>query len=55
MNAATGTGKYEQLLARCQGLPPVAAAVAHPCDASSLAGAAEAHQHGLIEPLLVGR
>ena len=54
MNAATGTGKYEQLLARCQGLPPVVAAVAHPCDASSLAGAAEAHQHGLIEPLLVG-
>ena len=36
MNAATGTGKYEQLPARCQGLPPVAAAVAHPCDASSL-------------------
>ena len=54
MNAATGTGKYEQLLARCKSLPPVPTAVAHPCDASSLAGAAEAHTHGLIVPLLVG-
>jgi phosphotransacetylase len=54
MNPETGTGKYEQLLARCKSLAPVATAVAHPCDASSLAGAVEAHQHGLIVPLLVG-
>jgi phosphotransacetylase len=54
MNAKPGTGKYEQLLARCKSLPPIPAAVAHPCDASSLAGAVEAHQHGLIVPLLVG-
>jgi phosphotransacetylase len=54
MNPETGTGKYEQLLARCQSLPPIATAVAHPCDASSLAGAVEAHEHRLIVPLLVG-
>jgi phosphotransacetylase len=54
MNAKPGTGKYEQLLARCKGLSPIPTAVAHPCDASSLAGAAQAHEHGLIVPLLVG-
>jgi phosphate acetyltransferase len=54
MNAKTGTGKYEQLLVRCQSLPPVPTAVAHPCDASSLVGAVEAHELGLIIPQLVG-
>jgi len=46
--------KYERLLARCKGLPPVPCAVAHPCDESSLRGALEAAQLGLIEPVLVG-
>ena len=50
----TGTGKYESLLERCKDLNPVATAVAHPCDASSLTGAMEAAQQGLIEPILVG-
>ena len=54
MSAITGTGKYEQLLARCKCLPPIPTAVAHPCDASSLAGVAEAREQGLIVPLLVG-
>jgi len=54
MNTETGTGKYEQLLVRCKSLPAVPTAVVHPCDASSLAGAAEAHKHGLIVPQLVG-
>jgi phosphotransacetylase len=54
MQAATGTGKYERLLARCEGLAPVPTAVAHPCEASALAGAVEAGQRGLITPLLVG-
>ena len=49
-----GTGKYEQLLARCAGLPPIPTAVAHPCDATSLAGAVEAAKRGLIAPILVG-
>ena len=54
MQAATGTGKYERLLTRCAGLAPVPTAVAHPCEASALAGAVEAAQKGLIAPLLVG-
>jgi phosphotransacetylase len=54
MNPDTGTGKYEQLLARCKNLPPIPTAIAHPCDASSLAGAVEAHQRRLIVPQLVG-
>jgi phosphate acetyltransferase len=52
--ATTGTGKYEQLLERCKTLPPVVTAVAHPCEATALAGAIEAAQQGLIEPILVG-
>lgn len=54
MQAATGTGKYERLLARCEGLAPVPTAVAHPCEVSALAGAIEAGARGLIVPLLVG-
>ena len=54
MHAATGTGKYERLLARCEGLAPVPTAVAHPCEATALEGAVEAAQKGLIAPLLVG-
>jgi phosphate acetyltransferase len=54
MNRETGTGKYEQLLARCRSLEPVPTAVAHPCEASALAGAMEAAEKGLILPFLVG-
>jgi len=46
--------KYEQLLARCKGLAPIPTAVAHPCEASALAGAIEAGGRGLIAPILVG-
>jgi phosphotransacetylase len=49
-----GTGKYERLLERCKGLAPVPTAVAHPCEASALAGAVDAARQGLIEPILVG-
>jgi phosphate acetyltransferase len=45
--------KYERLIARCQALPPVSCAVAHPCDESSLRGALEGGR-GLIVPVLVG-
>jgi phosphotransacetylase len=50
----TGSGKYEQLLARCKHLEPVATAVAHPCERSALEGALEAASLGLITPILVG-
>lgn len=52
--APTGTGKYESLLERCRGLDPVPTAVAHPCEATALAGALEAAAEGLIRPILVG-
>ena len=54
MHAATGTGKYERLLARCESLAPVPTAVAYPCEATALAGAVEAANQRLIVPLLVG-
>ena len=54
MQSATGTGKYERLLARCESLAPVPTAVAHPCEATALTGAVEAAKQGLIVPLLVG-
>jgi phosphotransacetylase len=54
MNRTTGTGKYEQLLERCRSMEPVPTAVAHPCEASALAGAVEAGANGLIVPILVG-
>ena len=50
----TGTGKYEQLLARCKTLEPISTAVAHPCEAGALAGAMQAGELGLITPILVG-
>ena len=46
--------KYQRLLAWCKTLPPTPTAVAHPCDDSSLQGAVDAAQMGLIAPLLVG-
>jgi phosphate acetyltransferase len=52
--AATGTGKYENLLERCKPLAAVPTAVAHPCEATALTGAVEAANLGLIVPILVG-
>ena len=46
--------KYERLIAATKGLQPLATAVAHPCDETSLKGALEATQAGMITPILVG-
>ena len=54
MSRETGTGKYEQLLARCSELESVPTAVAHPCEETALAGAIEAARKRLITPILVG-
>jgi len=54
MTSKTGTGKYEAVLERCKNLEAVPTAVAHPCEASALAGALEAGEHKLIVPILVG-
>ena len=52
--AQLGTGKYEKLLERCEGLEPVPTAVVHPCEANALQGAVEAGNRGLIVAILVG-
>ncbi len=46
--------KYQHLIGRARALSPTPCAVAHPCDESSLRGAVEAAQTGLIRPILVG-
>ena len=50
----TGTGKYEELLEKCERLDAVATAVVHPCEGAALSGAIEAAEKGLIIPILVG-
>ncbi len=58
---ATGTSiagrphaKYERLMASAKGVPAAATIVVHPCDETSLRGACEAAEAGLIKPTLVG-
>jgi len=46
--------KYERLVRFTENIPPVATAVAHPCDESSLRGVVEAARMGIIAPLLTG-
>jgi phosphate acetyltransferase len=46
--------KYKKLIEFCRSLEPVPTAIAHPCDQSSLEGAIQAAQNGLIAPILVG-
>ena len=54
MTASPGTGKYDRLLEKCNGLEPIPTAVVYPCEESALAGALEAGEKGLTEPILVG-
>jgi hypothetical protein len=44
--------KYDRLVAATKGQQPLATAVAHPCDETSLKGAVEAAAAGLIKPPL---
>jgi len=46
--------KYDRLIDFCKALAPMPTAVAHPCDQSSLQGAVDAAEMGLIAPILVG-
>jgi len=46
--------KYEALIANCKALKPVPTAIAYPCDESSLRGAVEAAEAGILLPILVG-
>lgn len=46
--------RHQQLVARCQGLPPTRTAIVHAVDPVSIAGAVEAASLGLIDPVFVG-
>jgi phosphate acetyltransferase len=46
--------KYDRLIAVARKHPPMATAVAHPCDAVSLESAIEGARLGLLKPILVG-
>jgi phosphate acetyltransferase len=46
--------KYERLIARAKQVPAATTVVVHPCDETSLRGATEAAQAGIIVPTLVG-
>ena len=45
---------FAHLIEQCKEIPPVPAAVAHPCDATALRSTLEAAKLGLIKPVLVG-
>jgi phosphate acetyltransferase len=46
--------KYERLVAAAKQFAPLPTAVAHPCDETSLRGALEAFEAGMILPILIG-
>jgi len=46
--------KYDRMLARAKEVPPAATIIVHPCDESSLRGAIEAAETGIVVPTLVG-
>jgi phosphate acetyltransferase len=50
----TGHEKYERLITRAKLVPSATTIVVHPCDETSLRGASEAAEEGLITPILVG-
>jgi len=50
----TRPSKYDRLIAAAKAIPTVTTVVAHPCDETSLRGAADAAEAGIIKPILVG-
>ena len=46
--------KYERLIAKAKGVDAAKTLIVHPCDESSLRGALEAAEAGIIVPVLVG-
>ena len=51
---AISPSKYERLIVRAKEAKPATTVVVHPCDETSLRGAIEAAEIGIIEPILVG-
>jgi len=52
--ASPPESKYERLIARAKGVAAATTIVVHPCDESSLRGAVEAAELGIISPIFVG-
>jgi phosphate acetyltransferase len=52
--ARSGHAKYERLIARAKLVPAATTVVVHPCDETSLRGAVEAAELGIVVPVLVG-
>src|ERR1700741_1700210 len=48
------SSKYDRLIAAAKAVPTVTTIVVHPCDETSLLGAADAAEAGIIKPILVG-
>lgn len=46
--------RLAELIERAAGFPALKTAIVHPCDEASLGGALDAHDMGLLEPVLVG-
>ena len=46
--------KYDRLIAAAKAVPTVTTIVVHPCDETSLRGAVDAAEAGMIKPILVG-
>jgi phosphate acetyltransferase len=46
--------KYDRLIAAAKAVPPVPTIVVHPCDETSLRGAVDSAEAGIIRPVLVG-
>ncbi len=46
--------KYDRLIAKAKTVPPAKTVVVYPCDETSLRGAVEAAELGIISPILVG-
>ncbi len=46
--------KYEKLISFAKQVPPATTVIAHPCDETSLRGACEAAELGIVVPILVG-
>jgi phosphate acetyltransferase len=54
MAGETRASKYDRLIAAAKAVPTVTTIVVHPCDESSLRGAVDAAEAGIINPILVG-
>src|ERR1700726_1068004 len=51
---ARNPSKYDRLIAAAKAVPAVPTIVVHPCDETSLRGAVDSAEAGIIRPILVG-